>query len=405
MPSYDLRLDIFRGDEEETIATGIRRNVFTTLKKGEDEPAMDVKYINKEREAEANDLMEKEDIGEITSEKEFSKLPRIDLLEAKTFTHVFANKKKDPIHWTIVSDTEDITGCEFTPCLREKLDDGPAFTDEIDSALQELPMDEFFLQHLWPSMDGFAARMEEYYEDPRARYYKTVSSQNIKFHDEKNDDPDWRMKQFALMLIKGATVHGRGTSEFWISGKLCEGSNLDGADFGKYMNVNMFRAILDALPFMWGDKALWYKDRRDIPWAIFTPFIEAWNEKQEKLLSQYNILIMDETFIAWCPKTTKLGGLPNYSYEPRKPKGLGTMLKDICEAVIGLLIYTDPVMSPSIQDKKRFSNRLSHSPDAVANAVHQPHVAEVLRQVYYANLHKQKHPFCGGDVRVLRSSP
>ena len=65
------------------------------------------------------------------------------------------------------------------------------------------------------------------------------------------------------------------------------------------------------------------------------------------------MLIMDETFIAWCPKMTKLGGLPNYSYEPREPKGLGTMLKDIAEAVIGILLYTDPYMAPSGQDKKK----------------------------------------------------
>ena len=398
MPSCDIRLDVFRGDEDETVATGMRRNIFTTLKKGEDEPALDLKHVNKEREAEANDLIEKEDAGEIMSEKEFIKLPRKDLLEAKTFTHVFANKKKHPIHWTILSDTEDISGCEFTPCLREKLDDGPKFADEIDSAPQEMPMDEFFLQHLWPSMDGFAARMDECYKDPRARHCRTASSKKTKFHDDTNEDPDWRMKQFALLLIKGATVHGRGASEFWIAGKLCEGSNLDCADFGQCMNVNLFRAMLNALPFMWGEKALWHKDRCDIPWAIFTLFVEAWNEKQKKLLSQHNILIMDETFVAWCPKTTKLGSLPNYSCEPRKPKGLGTVSKDICEAVIGLLTHADPVMAPSIQDKKKFSNRLSHSPDAVAHAVHQPHVAEVLRQVWYTNLHKQRHPFCGGDA-------
>jgi len=74
------------------------------------------------------------------------------------------------------------------------------------------------------------------------------------------------------------------------------------------------------------------------------------------------------------------------------------MLTDIAEAIIGLMLYTDPSRAPSVQDKKKFANRLSQSPDAVANAVHAPHVAEVLRQVYSADLHKQKHPFCGGDA-------
>jgi len=225
-----------------------------------------------------------------------------------------------------------------------------------------------------------------------------VKGRSIKFHDAANEDPDWKMKQFVLLTVKGATVHGRGCGEFWIAGKLCDNSTLEGADFGKYMDVNMYHAIADALPYMWGDQSLWYKDRRDVPWQIFTPFLDAWNAKQKSLLSEFSIAIMDETFIAWCPKTTKLGGLPNYSYEPRKPKGLGTMLKDMAEAIIGLMLFMDPCMAPSVQDKKKFSNRLSQSPDAVANAVHAPHVAEVLRQVYYAGLHKQKHRFCGGDA-------
>jgi len=394
--SYDIRLDIFRGDD--TIAKGIRRTVFTTITRGQDEPEKDLKYANKEMEAEANDLQEKNDKGEINSEKQFVKLSKKELLEATTFTHEFANKKKVPVQWTILADDEDITGCDKTNVLREAIDEGPMLQPEIEEALQTLPVDEFFLQYLWPSMDGFAARMDLYYEDTRAKYFRTVKGRNIKFHDETNVDPDWKLKQFVLLTVKGATVHGRGTSEFWIAGKLCEGSSLDGADFGKHMDVNMYHAIAEALPFMWGDQSLWYKDRRDVPWQIFTPFIDAWNAKQKSLLIEFTILIMDETFIAWCPKTTKLGGLPNYSYEPRKPKGLGTMLKDMAEAIIGLMMFMDPCMAPSVQDKKKFSNRLSQSPDAVANAVHAPHVAEVLRQACCTGLHKQKHRFCGGDA-------
>ena len=37
------------------------------------------------------------------------------------------------------------------------------------------------------------------------------------------------------------------------------------------------------------------------------------------------LLIIDESMSAWCPKTSKLGGIPNISYEPRKPIQLGTI--------------------------------------------------------------------------------
>jgi len=272
-------LDIFRGNEDNTIARGIRRNVFTTIKRGEDEPPLDLKYANKEMEAEANDLQEKQDEGEINSEKAFVKLSKQELQDARTFTHVFANKKKDPVAWIILEDQEDITGCTFSPLMQESIDDGPSLQPEVEAALHKLPIDEFFLQYMWPDMVGFAARMDRYYYDPRAKYFAMVKGWSIKFNDPSNDDPDWIMKQFVLLTIKGATLHGKGIHEFWLAGKLSETSNLEGADFGKYMDVNMYRAIAEALPFMWGDESLWYKDRRDVPWQIFTPFVEAWNDK------------------------------------------------------------------------------------------------------------------------------
>ena len=125
------------------------------------------------------------------------------------------------------------------------------------------------------------------------------------------------------------------------------------------------------------------------------PFIEEWNDLMQSLFSNYNHVLMDETFIPWVPKTSKLGGLPNYSWEPRKPKGLGTMLKDSAEAVTGVLIYTDPVMAPSVQDKKSFGDKKSQSPH-LHNKVHAPHVAEVLRQAHYSNLRSGN--WVGGDA-------
>ena len=40
--------------------------------------------------------------------------------------------------------------------------------------------------------------------------------------------------------------------------------------------------------------------------------------------------------LAWRPKTSATGGLPNDTFEPRKPKPLGTMLKNGVEATTGV---------------------------------------------------------------------
>ena len=162
--------------------------------------------------------------------------------------------------------------------------------------------------------------------------------------------------------------------------------NIEAADFGQCFDMNEFHCLIDALPFMWSGRNHWFMDRRDKTWDLFTPFCEAWCDKMQALFSTYSLGIMDESMIPWVPKTSKLGGLPNYTYEPRKPKGLGTMLKDTAEVVTGILLFCDPVMAPTVQDKKQFALKKSHLPSDPNNAVHPPHVAEALRQAYYSNL-------------------
>ena len=57
-----------------------------------------------------------------------------------------------------------------------------------------------------------------------------------------------------------------------------------------------------------------------------TSFFDEYNEKRNNLL-RVIYLILDESMSGWRPKTSKTGGLPNISHEPRKPVDLGTMMK------------------------------------------------------------------------------
>jgi len=51
------------------------------------------------------------------------------------------------------------------------------------------------------------------------------------------------------------------------------------------------------------------------------------------------LLMLDESMSAWRPKTSKYGGLPNYTFEPRKPVPLGTMFKNAVECITGIFMY------------------------------------------------------------------
>ena len=91
--------------------------------------------------------------------------------------------------------------------------------------------------------------------------------------------------------------------------------------------------------------------------------------------------------IAWVPKTSKLGGLLNCTFEPRKPTPLGTMIKDTAESMTGICLCTDPLMPPSVQDRKPFAMNQSQSPECTGTtARHLGHVAETLRQAHCSGL-------------------
>ena len=96
-------------------------------------------------------------------------------------------------------------------------------------------------------------------------------------------------------------------------------------------------------------------------------------------MDAYKLCCVDESMIAWVPKTSKHGGLPNYTFEKRKPTPLGTMIKDMAEVLTGILLHTDPLMSPSVQDKKMFGGNKSLSPEHMGtNTLHLAHAAETL---------------------------
>ena len=103
--------------------------------------------------------------------------------------------------------------------------------------------------------------------------------------------------------------------------------------------------------------------------------------------------MLDESMSAWKPKTSKLGGLPNYTYEPRKPVPLGTMIRNGVECKTGILVFQDIVQNPEKQCQKEFVGTRSHMPRSELITAS---VAEVLRQAKNSNL--EKGGWVGGDA-------
>ncbi len=67
-------------------------------------------------------------------------------------------------------------------------------------------------------------------------------------------------------------------------------------------------------------------------------------------------LVLDESMSGWRPKTTATGGLPNITFEPRKPVDLGMMIKNGCECVTGMFVYHDILKGTVQQSSKKYCN-------------------------------------------------
>jgi hypothetical protein len=91
-------------------------------------------------------------------------------------------------------------------------------------------------------------------------------------------------------------------------------------------------------------------------------------------------------------QTTKFGGLPNYTFEPRKPVPLGTMFCNGVECISGILVVQDVVQNPEQQSLKAYHATKSSLPDGSDVATH---TAEVLHLVENAKI--LKRGWVGGD--------
>jgi len=103
--------------------------------------------------------------------------------------------------------------------------------------------------------------------------------------------------------------------------------------------------------------------------------------------------MLDESMSGWRPKTSNLGGLPNYTFEPRKPTPLGIMFRDGVECRTGCIVFQDVVQNPEFQYTKKYQDAPSSLPDS---SLIKTHTSEVLQQVEGANV--VKGGWVGGDT-------
>ena len=245
----------------------------------------------------------------------------------------------------------------------------------------EKAFDYNFFKHVFPTVVGHGKIIDKFLADSRATYHATVSGHKIKFHDPDDpNDPDWMVKQGYLLLIAAASEMENGVENLWKAGM--RKMRRPYPDFGRYMSINEFHAFCSAAPYARAEEKYWHLPTRDTPWDVFLPCLKSFNLKRQQLIGT-NLMLLDESMSGWRPKTSKLGGLPNYTFEPRKPVPLGTMFRNSAECMSGVMVFQDIVQLSEVQSTKKYFNEPSSLPSKSCITAH---AAEVLRQVEGAQL-------------------
>jgi Transposase IS4 len=386
---WKIEFDLFPQQNKMCI---VNRKRITLVAKGEEETpydkAADIEKYSTVAKPKARDKtpMQQSDI-------DFKKLSTEEKATASIFNMKYKKEDDATIYWKILQDTEYLRAAD-DPC---RYPEGIEFLKDIDFITKG--MSTVFFEDFLPSIVGHAELMDEFYSDIRAPYYQTVVKEGIRFHRPEDDDPDWVIKNCFLLLLAAVGEVKLGIDNLWKKGP-CPGGRRDYADFGRYVPVMYFKAWQSAMPFMWCDKKTWYEERRNLTWDVFLPMLKQYNEKRQGLFKT-SMLMLDESMSGWRPKTSKHGGLPNITWEPRKPVPLGTQLRNGVECYTGCLVFQDVVQTSEEQSRKDYyfediDNQVPRRTSLPQREPTQAHVAEVLRQVRGANL--MRGGWVGGDA-------
>jgi len=308
-----------------------------------------------------------------------------------TFCHEYGKGKEDFVKWTILPDSEQITEDPMPP------PDEPKFTEMMDDVpwsadAKEMDYNDTFFKVFFPSIEGHGEILNKWaHHADNAKWKTTVENSNINFHTPDHPlGPDWKIRLcYTLMIAACSSVETgiedlfkRGESDTWIPYP----------DFGQWIDRTEFQVFMAGAAYCWCPEAEWFKEKGTEYWTTFLPCLKDFNDKRRKMLKCV-LLMLDESMSGWRPKTSKLGGLPNFTMEPRKPVPIGTMFRNGVECITGIFMYQDVVMAPDHQLEKKYAKAVSSLPRKPQLSTH---TAEVLRQVENAGV--EEGGWVGGDA-------
>ena len=151
---------------------------------------------------------------------------------------------------------------------------------------------------------------------------------------ELMSDHEWWMMHG---IILSAAAFGKGGSQLWekeshrVERTMTSPINLGlGTNGMGVMADYRFKQLKGVYPWAFEDK-----QAGEHPWKMILLGLNGYNKSRRDWIAASVMKILDESMSAWCPQSSKTGGLPHLSFILRKPEPLGTEFKCICCAETG----------------------------------------------------------------------
>ena len=183
--------------------------------------------------------------------------------------------------------------------------------------------------------------------------FKQLQKLNVEFRNRYPSKPSVTMKEFFTFIacLIAAGPAGYGGKKLWkppvVNGVF---SHPDLNDIMKYNRFICIKAVFPAAfacdaSTVVNDGEQWSPVEgltpANDPWAAVQGFVNDFNTNRKENVASSNRKIADESMSPLKPRSSKNGNLPHLSYIRRKPKPLGSELKTLACALLGIMLYLE----------------------------------------------------------------
>jgi hypothetical protein len=241
--------------------------------------------------------------SEAAAGREWAAMGKDDVLRQTEARVPYGKQSEDCVRWKVTPAGREADLGNAPDTTANPLPEG--FMDEW--SVSEDAVRENFFKHVFPPVEGHAAKMGKYLSSTKASYNGTYSGRKIKFHDPDAEDPDYMVKHCYTLLVAGAAERQKGTANLWKQG--AGPGRTSYPDFGKYADQKLFECFVSAAPYMFCDEKHWYAGKEAATWEIFRPVLGGLDVKRAAIFKGIMSFLLDESIVAGgrrmvvCPTT------------------------------------------------------------------------------------------------------